>query len=318
MEFHFRTRDIGADCDYPAIGWMPPLPAGADRLWRKFGNYGCAELPQMALSQKDGYWKLYLEGVNSGRTDSASGQGGRVIRMSLYLSGPVAEGGYVLGLLSAFLFETLSFSQSSHVLEKCFAELIKPGDPRKWRNGGETLQREIAQSICRRLSGLSAPLAGQSSESGWTAGRNEANLQRFLGCCRALLDGKASGCVVSLPYGRISDVDELRKISGDEPLIAALSGDEHEKDAPIRKFAVSENASNGGSVPAKEKQSDRNLKPFFIIALILAATVIFFKSCSSTKADSARKNSSSLNANNGILSSDSITNTVQIPSARRM
>lgn len=310
MEFHFRTRDIGADCDYPAIGWMPPLPAGADRLWRKFGNYGCAELPQMALSQKDGHWKLYLEGISSGRTDSASGQGGRVIRMSLYLSGPVAEGGSVLGLLSAFLFETLSFSQSSHVLEKCFAELIKPGDPRKWKEGGETLQKEIAQSICRRLSGLYAPFLSESFDSGWAAGRNEVNLQRFLCCCQALLDGKASGCVVSLPYGRVSDVDELRKISGDEPLIAALSGDEHEKDAPTRKFAVSGNVGNGGPVPAKEKQSDRNLKPFFIIALILASTVLFFKSCSSTKPDSARKDNSVRNTKSSGLPSNSMTNAV--------
>lgn len=310
MEFHFRTRDIGADCDYPAIGWMPPLPAGADRLWRKFGNYGCAELPQMALSQKDGHWKLYLEGISSGRTDSASGQGGRVIRMSLYLSGSVAESRSVLGLLSAFLFETLSFSQSSHVLEKCFAELIKPGDPRKWKEGGETLQKEIAQSICRRLSGLSAPFLSESFDSGWAAGRNEVNLQRFLCCCRALLDGKASGCVVSLPYGRVSDVDELRKISTDEPLIAALSGDEHEKDAPPRKFAVSGNVGNGGPVPAKEKQSDSNLKPFFIIALILASTVLFFKSCSSTKPDSARKDNSVRNTKSSGLPSNSMTNAV--------
>lgn len=281
MELFFRTRDLGPVNDYPAIGWMPPLPAGADGLWRRFGSFTGAEFPQMVLSQKQGRWELYLEGINSGRTDSATGVGGRIIRMSLYLTGNTAEGDEILGLLSSFVFEVLSGAPPGETLKNCFERLIKVGDPRCWKDGGKQIQKENAIRILSGLKSLVPPAIPSLYETGWAAGRTEANLMRFLSSCRALIEGKAEGCALSLPYCRIGDADEVQRILSGEKLVALISGDAADRDAPVRNISIPK--SSGGAQVKNNPGRGGGMKPFFLVALVVAAACLLIKSCTGTK-----------------------------------
>lgn len=287
MKLFFRTRDIGPANDYPAIGWMPPLPGGADRLWRRFGQFAGAEFPQMVLSQKHGNWELYLEGINSGRTDSATGVGGRIIRMSLYITGNTAEGQGILGLLSSFVFETLSGTPTGETLKNCFERLIKVGDPRRWKDGGQQIQNENAIRLLSGLKALVPPAIPEVCETGWAAGRSEETLMRFLGACRALLEGRMEGCALSLPYCRIGDADEVQRILSGERLVALLSGDAAEQYSPVRNISMPKRSI---VTPVKNDSGKRaGIKAFFLAALAVVIVGLLVKSCTGKKQESMPK-----------------------------
>lgn len=288
MKLCFRTRDVGTANDYPAIGWMPPLPSGADRLWRRFGSFGNAESPQMVVSQKGGQWQLYLEGIDSGRTDAATGQGGRTIRMSLYLTGTTAEGESVLGFLSAYVRGALAVRGGDMAaLRDAFVKSIQPGDPRKWKDGGESVQSASAEAILKKLLEIRVSSVAADTEGSWCGGRNPDNLEKFIGSCRSLLTGAASGAAVCLPYCRLSDLRELQGLLNGEPLVAALSGDSGEQMQPARKIPAAGLGGGAAFGPAAERPNvggdgKKRPKTFFLIALALVSGVLLIKCCSNT------------------------------------
>ena len=291
MDLYFRTRDIGSANDYPAIGWMPPLPTGADRLWRQVGPFGSAELPQMALSQRAGRWKLYLEGMDSGRTDSASGEGGRVIRMSLYLSGDVSEGAGVMRLVSSFVGETLTKMPVNGLdLKRLFANCVKPGDPSGWKKAGLQEQQQAAKVLLAELSGRPDPDVRLNMECGWCGGVTQENVRNFLGSCLAALTGKVDGLVLSLPYLRMQDVPDVQRLLSGESLVAVLSTDVRDKAESvirIRSLPSSPSLAPGTHV---EPKLGKKAKLFFVMALALALTVLLMRSCSNTDEASTQKN----------------------------
>lgn len=294
MELFFRTRDVGTANDYPAIGWMPPLPSGSDRLWKRFKDYANAEQPQLALAQRNGRWELYLEGLNSGRTDSATGQGGRTIRMSLYLSGTTAEAAEVTDLLPAFVFETIDASFGGKALQEKFARLIRPGDPRKWKDGGIAAQREAAAMLLGEFRGRAFPELPLVEEVGWAGGRNRENLKKFVGSCRALLEGRVSGYALTFPYCRMADVSELAALLDGEPLVAVLSGDAGEASVPSRRIGAGPRPKAVAPEPPDER-GQGSKKSFFVIALVLVLTGLLIKCCSTATKGSAHQATNSVN-----------------------
>ena len=152
MRLHFLTRDLRAD--YPRIGWLPPLPAGADTLWSRFAELHAGEYPEFLLSQHNGEWSLYLSAINSGRTDSVVGAG-RVIRISLYLSGQCGEEcGMVSNLIGQFLREVLVKGGASPRLKEIFQAKIHPGEPEKWKASPLQEQERIAAELLAEFSKL--------------------------------------------------------------------------------------------------------------------------------------------------------------------
>ena len=293
MELNFRTRDIGPLNDYPAIGWMPPLPEGADRLWRRFGSFGSAEFPQIVLFQKNGRWELYMEGMDSGRTDAATGQGGRVIRTSIYLEGNVSEGASILGLLSVFLSETLAGPGNGSRLRTLFAESIHAGEPRRWKDDGVQVQMSVAQELLAKFIALACVLpVPPAVETGWAAGRSDENIRKFFGSCRAVLCGEADGYAISLPYCRMADAGNISSMLDGERLVALLSGDSAERAAPairLDHLRLPSHAREGRIV--SESGKDR-LNFFFLVALILVVTGLLVKCCSGSRSDTVQKNPS--------------------------
>lgn len=291
MDLYFRTRDVGSANDYPAIGWMPPLPTGADRLWRQVGSFGSAELPQMVLSQHAGRWNLYLEGMDSGRTDSVSGEGGRVIRMSLCLSGDVSEGAGVMRLVSSFVGETLTKLPVNGLdLKRLFANCVKPGDPSGWKKGGLLEQQQAAKVLLAELSGRPDPDVSLNIECGWCGGLTQENIRNFLGSCLAVLTGKVEGLVLSLPYLRMQDVPEIQRLLPGESFVAVLSTDARDKTEPVIHIrSLSPSPSRGAGTHEEPKQK-KQTKLFFIMALALVLAVLSMRSCSNTDELSTQKN----------------------------
>ena len=146
MELFFKTRDLGPKCDYPAIGWMPMLHDSDQLPWIRFKDFGSVEHPQIVVSGDGDRWSIYLESLDSGRTDAPSGVGGRIIRMSLYVTGGKEDGCKIVGLVARYVRDVLRDGHEA-ALRDVFADCVKPGDPFHWKQDGETAQKAAASII---------------------------------------------------------------------------------------------------------------------------------------------------------------------------
>ncbi len=238
MKFHFLTRDSGPGEDYPRIGWIAPLPVEADKLWTQYGNLHASEYPEIILSGHDGVWQLYLSAIDSGRTDSLVGRG-RIIRMSLYITGRVDEGERAVGLIGQFLHETLSKTSPSTVLKDLFSSEINPGDPVKWKDLSVAEQERISDRILSRLTNIPHRMPSQNSmESAWMGGCTAENMERFAAHCRAILSGMYDGTALSLANLSSSEINKvLNKVGGTERIAVLLSTID-EKDSSCRKIST--------------------------------------------------------------------------------
>lgn len=237
MRLHFYTRDL--DKDYPNIGWLPPLPAGDDRLWLRFGNLHAGEYPEILLEQRSGKWNLYLSAMDSGRTDGGSGVG-RVIRVSLCLSGHIGKDtGVVLGLMDQFLHETLLKNADSTRLKSIFHTKIKEGDPKNWTALPEEEQQRIANDLLADI--LKLPPQSEvdynvSRPRCWMGGCAK-NIRQFMASCQELLFGQADGVAVSLANLSASEAGRILEIVDVQPdeRVAILLSTPEERSRPIEK-----------------------------------------------------------------------------------
>ena len=293
MKLHFRTRDIGVENDYPAIGWMPSLPSGAEKLWRKCGPLGAAEYPQIVVAGDGKKWRMYLEGLDSGRTDSPAGVGGRVIRMSLYLEGDKTEAGQIVATLADFIVNFLVDGEQDW-FKSAFSDLIKPGDPFNWRRNGTAAQLTAAEAILARL--IQHPpqtINAVEMSPGWATGKTKAGAEKFAKICLAILEGRLKGTALSLSSMTLNDLPKARSI--DSSILAVMSSrpDERERSFPIPverespRPPVKRPGCTPPSGPAETGSPEvdpthSKLKAFFLAAVALSVTLLvalFIRSC---------------------------------------
>lgn len=270
MRLHFQTRDLRAD--YPRIGWLPPLPVGADTLWSRFSELHAGEYPEILLSQHNGEWSLYLSAINSGRTDSVVGAG-RVIRISLYLSGQCGEEcDMVLNLIGQFLREVLVKGGASPRLKEIFLAKIHPGEPEKWKASPLQEQERIAAELLAEFSKLPPyPAEEDNKLPRWTGGcLPEKNLNLFLSSCEELLSGRAEGMAISLANLSIS---ECRRIQENNHVAILLSTPE-EQNLPAQIFPAPSLRPNP-SVPARPQKKQDRFNNAWKILLLLFCTLFF-------------------------------------------
>lgn len=275
MRLHFLTRDLRSD--YPNIGWLPPLPRNTDALWLSFGNLHAGEYPEILLSQRGGKWELYLSAMDSGRTDSVS-YSGRIIRVSLYLSGATGEGtDIVLALVSQYLQETLLKKSDSPRLKNIFQTKIKPGDPEKWVGMPTKDQESIATDLLAELRANLPPCPADSNAHPrlWMGGcAIQKNIDLFLSSCRELLSGQAEGMVASLANLGASEVHRVqnRLRTGDHA--AFLLTTTMDQNNPIEKLEL---VQSNPLVPPESRPQTRGNDPrvlFWLGGLVLFAILI--------------------------------------------
>ena len=290
MELFFKTRDLGPKCDYPAIGWMPTLHDDDHLPWIRFKDFGSVEHPQIVVSGHGDRWSVYLESLDSGRTDSPSGVGGRVIRMSLYVTGGKEEGHKVSGLIARYVRDVLRDGRED-TLKSVFAACIKPGDPFHWKQDGETVQKlaadRLLQCLIAATENIDSFRAGNtiSGTGAWAAGMSHENAEIFIGVCRELLIGSRQGTAVALSKMQLSNVDWIMALSDSGlPLIAVLSLSQDDRGIPIRnidggKQGNTQNNQRGVTFDPERGSSDgeRDSKPigryFFVGGLVIGAAI---------------------------------------------
>lgn len=242
MELFFKTRDLGPKCDYPAIGWMPTLHDDDHLPWIRFKDFGSVEHPQIVVSGHGDRWSVYLESLDSGRTDSPSGAGGRIIRMSLYVTGGEEDGCKIAGLVARYVRDVLRDGHEA-ALRDVFADCIKPGDPFHWKQGGETVQKVAADKLLQRLiaatENVDSPNAGNVmfETEAWVAGMSNESAECFIAVCRDLLVGSRQGTAVALSRMQLSNVVRMMAFQeSGSPLIAVLSLSQNDRGNPMRNI----------------------------------------------------------------------------------
>ena len=275
MRLHFLTRDL--HLDYPNIGWLPPLPDAADDLWLSFGNLHAGEYPEVLLSQHRGEWQLYLSAIDSGRTDSVS-YSGRIIRVSLYLSGATGEGtDIVLALVSQYLQETLLKKSDSPRLKNIFQTKIKPGDPEKWVGIPTKDQESIATDLLAELRANLPPCPADSNAHPrlWMGGcAIQKNIDLFLSSCREMLSGQAEGMVASLANLGASEVHRVQKRLRTGDHAAFLLTTTMDQNNPIEKLEL---VQSNPLVPPESRPQTRGNDPrvlFWLGGLVLILIVL--------------------------------------------
>ena len=242
MELFFKTRDLGPKCDYPAIGWMPTLHDANHLPWIRFKDFGSVEHPQIVVSGYGDRWSVYLESLDSGRTDSPSGAGGRIIRMSLYVTGGREDGRKIVGLVVRYVRDVLRDGHEA-VLRDVFSNCIKPGDPFHWKQDGETMQKAVADKMLKRLIAATGNATSPHVDNvafgtgTWTAGMYNESAECFIAVCRELLGGSRRGTAVALSRMRLSNVDRMMALPDcGSPLIAILSLSQGDRGIPMRNI----------------------------------------------------------------------------------
>ena len=280
-KFCFLTRDLHND--YPRIGWLPQLPAGAERLWRQFSANGWeeAEYPEIVLQQKGGQWQLFMSAMDSGRRDSADGRG-RVIRMTMYLSGTTAEGDSSAGLVAHFLKEIVG--NDGTALKELLLSRIGNSDPTAWRDEGPAKQEAVAEELLKELQSLPPCLVATDSPASW-AGGCDVSLSAFYGVCRDLLTGKRDGMAISLTNLLECEVSKAmaacRKI-GDTVILLTGIG---ETSLPLKEFRQSSHTSANPRKPASRngdaagQGNKRWLGGLALAAVGILAVVLSLRSC---------------------------------------
>ena len=295
MQLHFFTRDL--QLDYPRIGWLPPLPTGTDELWQQFAKYllHAGEYPEVILSQEDGKWSLYLSAIPGGRTDSIGGQG-RVIRVSLFLSGKTAEGKEVSGLIETYLEEMFGNKEKFHPLQDLFHSTILPGDPQKWRTEPLEEQKRHAEPILTAVRQMQGSQLESHPFKAWAGGvALPENRAAFLAFCHALLTGDLHGTAISLANLDSSEIGHALQCCGYPDHAAILLTTPAEKQMPGQEHAlppassISHKRSGFAAVNIRKWTESDNKKPFplgekkfrgiillTVGLLILVGTVIIF------------------------------------------
>ncbi len=251
MELHFYTADL--EKDYPEVGWLPALPGGADALWRNFGNLHAGAYPEIVLAQYNGSWQLYLSAIDSGRMDSITGTG-RIIRISLYLSGTCSEGHAVAGLIAQYLRETMNRQDPEQKLKALFASKIKVGDPVKWKDLPEPEQKKIADDLLESLiASFPAPAAETAQPAKcWMGGCACPDaLEKFVVHCRKLLSGEWDGMAISLAYLSSSEIGRALRSVKQNGTAAVLLSVPDEKDRPYRALQEKQSTATTPTPPVK-------------------------------------------------------------------
>lgn len=283
MRLHFLTRDLRQD--YPRIGWLPPLPVGTDQFWTQFSNLHAGEFPEILVSQHNGEWKLYLSAIDSGRTDSPTG-GGRIIRISLFLTGTVGDSDGVLELISQFLHETLAKTDYKPLLKEFFQSRIKPGDPAKWVDAQMGEKEKIAADLLENLSSKLPPVKIPSVDlpRRWKSGCcSPAALTWFKYFCQELLSGRIEGMGISLANLSYESsevkrvLDKLRSTDH----AAILLSTESDKAAQIKSVLCPTNnspmppPSKGETSPKTPIWQDRSTIAIAIVIMALMIIVLY-------------------------------------------
>lgn len=242
MELFFKTRDLGPKCDYPAIGWMPMLHDSDQLPWIRFKDFGGVEHPQIVVSGDGDRWSIYLESLDSGRTDAPSGVGGRIIRMSLYVTGGKEDGCKIVGLVARYVRDVLRDGHEA-ALRDVFADCVKPGDPFHWKQDGENAQKAAADKLLKRLitvtENVNSPHADNAAfgAGAWSAGMSNDSAESFVAVCSELLAGSRRGTAVALSRMQLSNVDRMMVLPEfGSPLIAILSLSQDDQGIPLRKM----------------------------------------------------------------------------------
>lgn len=254
MQLHFLTRDIRQD--YPRIGWLPPLPAGADDLWLSFGNLHAGDYPEILLSRHNGEWQLFLSAMNSGRTDFIS----TPIRVSFFISGHAGETDAVLALIRQYLLETVLKSGDSPLLKNIFQTKIKPGDPGNWTtlptSEQETIAADLLEEICRIPASPSADV--HQPPPRWVGGCTQENINLYLFSCRELLSGQAEGMTLSLANLSESEVPRvLRQLQPNDHAAILLTVPD-EKDMPMSPLTPPKTPLPSGTLIKKGASNKKN------------------------------------------------------------
>jgi len=265
MELFFKTRDLGPKCDYPAIGWMPTLHDDDHLPWIRFKDFGSVEHPQIVVSGHGDRWSVYLESLDSGRTDSPSGAGGRIIRMSLYVTGGKEDGCKIAGLVARYVRDVLRDGHEA-ALRDVFADCIKPGDPFHWKQDGETVQKVAADKLLQRLIAATENVNSSHADDtavgagAWTAGMSNGSVESFVAVCRELLAGSRRGTAVALSRMQLSDVNRMMALQeSGSPLIAVLSLSQNDRGDPIRNIGGDCKSNNRISPKAQRCSHDSSL-----------------------------------------------------------
>ena len=282
----FLTRDLRND--YPRIGWLPQLPDGADQLWKQFSSKGWeeAEYPETVLRQNGGQWQLFLSAIDSGRQDSADGRG-RVIRMTLYLTGTTAEGEAMAGLVSHFLKEVVV--KDGTALKELFLSRISNNDPTAWRDEGAVKQEVVAAELLAALQAMPPCLTAANSPAAWSGG-SDNNLPVFYGVCHDLLTGKRDGMAISLT--NLLECEVAKAMAACRPYgntVILLTG-MGETSLPLKEFRPPPRVMANPTSPARRTgggaggiNSQRMIKPMVLAVVCLLSVIFIWRGCSSAK-----------------------------------
>ena len=256
MKLYFATRDLGTMNDYPSIGWLPPLPDSLPKPDIDFGVLSMPEYPQIAVCGQEGKWHILLNSLDSGRTDSVSGEGGRKIRMSLSISGNAEEGGKAAAITDAFIYETL-LKGNEAVFKDIFAGILQPGEVIRIKQEGQSVQEDAASLIMSKILEKISPSENKEPENAanadenaekiqeethkildypWAGGISPENAAEFANTCRAILEGRLEGTAISLSNMSLEEIEYAEELTKIKPLAAAMSV--LDKGAEIRKITV--------------------------------------------------------------------------------
>jgi hypothetical protein len=278
---YFLTRDLRND--YPRIGWLPQLPAGAERLWKQFASHGWeeSEYPEIVLRQNGGQWQLFLSAIDSGRRDSADGHG-RVIRMTLYLTGTTAEGESLAGLVSHFLKEVVG--KGGTALKDLFLSHIGNNDPTAWRDEGDAKQNAAAADLLAALQALPPCLTAVESPASWSGGC-DGNLTAFFGVCRDLLTGKRDGMAISLANLLDCEVSKAMAACRTNGNTAVLLTGMGETSLPLKEFRQPPRVTANPIPPARQSNdgagqgNKQRIGGYVVAAIGLLAVILAARGC---------------------------------------
>ncbi len=277
----FLTRDLRND--YPRIGWMPQLPDGTDQLWKPFTSKGWeeAEYPEIILRQNGGQWQLFLSAIDSGRRDSADGRG-RVIRMTLYLTGTIAEGEPMVGLVSHFLKEVVG--KDGTALKELFLSRIGNNNPIAWHDEGAAKQEAVSFELLAALQAMPPCLTTTDSPAAWSGGCDN-NLSAFYGVCHDLLTGKRDGMAISLT--NLLECEVAKAMAACRPYgntVILLTG-MGETSLPLKEFRQPPRVMANPIPPARQRNdgagqwNKRRFGGYVVAAIGLLAVILAVRGC---------------------------------------
>ena len=262
MKISFLTRDLRED--YPRIGWLPPLPNGAEELLERFGNLHCDDYPEMVIENDGQIVRMVLTAMSSGRTDAVDGSG-RQIRVTLYCEGASTEVGVFAGFVYTYLREYLSSENSGTSIRSFWEAHIKPGDPVKWREMQEAeLDKKVLgwkDDICNFK--IAESCSNIPQYSCWMTGWTREGVEVFSTICMKLLRGDRTGIAFSLANLGRSDAVKAVVRSKHKANVAMLFSCESDNSAPLSEIVVVDQESPSSSHSEGGPTSEMGGRPDF-------------------------------------------------------